>query len=1130
MSTPALHFLGWDKPAIELVAERLLSHLTDPNTASQYRRATVVVPTAESGRRLREYMAEKKAGKAILMPTITLVDHLISPQGVNMATQEETLAAWLQVLNSGSGNPVALYAPLIPRMPKHHRERWAVGVAHKLMALHSRLEKEEITVDRVTGLLQKREAAVADSLQRLGKNQESERKALTARQAALSQEQVRWRKLGEIFSKVDSVLQHTFNRTPGHEARATLVENPQPIKNSKLLIFACVPEFSPQMARYLRNLHSQAICQVDMWVHAPNTPEYLARFDSLGRPLETYWASEDCHIDIPQAIGFADEEQTMVDNAASTIHLVDGADELAAEALRLAGGFHSDQVVISTGNPSYTPALVGAFSSTTRDTPWRLYAPEGRNLLATDVGILPEQLANYCAAQQNRFEFEEHAGGMGEMNAFLALLCNRALQHVLGAPPEVRANLQHHIEKLREALLPATSDTLCQYLNPAQELPTRGYRNLEYLARERSSVYYEYAKSVKKFATACCHIQTLPAQFKSLFTGLLRHYNDEFLGAAVQKFCKKLGKYLTPDTLPHFRDASTLLEVLRHEAQSAADGVQNKNARAMTVGNVMGWRELPFSHGERTIIAAMHDGCIPEPVQEDDFLPESLCDELGIRHEKFRMARDSYLLASVLSSRTPGSVHFILTRQNPDGSAVAPSALLLRCQKELLPQRARFLFAESSIVSAMPVIPVCPLKQAENSLPEGEKIRPGILESIDCIARGIDNPFKRSSRTYSPTLLGGFLQCPLSFWLKHLFGLDAGNAYDDEKSELESNEYGTIMHAILEHVVRELPCEAKLRERFPHASDKSQLIAAVEQLALDTMQAEWSKVYMPTQTRLTQPLPLELQLQNIEKSLHDFACRHVQDLLEGWVNIACEKVLTPTLTLSNGETVQFKMTADRIDRHEDGHWRIIDYKTSTNEKKPIKQHFDALEEGEASPFCRFMNTADYTFPVIKTEYTNKSGEYSAKYYHWKDVQLMLYAYGLRQLNAKDLRGDLPDEPLAHVMPDLFYYNLQTKTQRMQCFPLIESGCLISIIGQGGSKWNFAHTPKELLDNAMQTVDSAIRMMQDGVCLFSAESLRLKSRPYSRLTGESWDKNAPRFGAISAQCDPRSMFNLPELDI
>lgn len=1128
MSAPELHFLGWERPAIELVADKILAGLTNPETADTYRRATVVVPTAESGRRLREYMAER-AGKAILMPRITLVNHLISPAGDDVATQEETLAAWLQILNSGAGNPVALYAPLIPRMPNHHRERWAVGVAHKLMALRTRLEKEEVSIDRVTGLLQKREDEVTSSIKLLPPEQEAERKTLRARQAVLAQEQIRWRKLGEIFSKVDSVLKHTFKRTPSNDARDRLVANPQPLKSSKLLILACVPEFSPQMARYLCKLHSQAICQVEIWVHAPDTSEYHARFDFLGRPKESYWASADCHIHIPQALVLTDAAQNKVDNTTSTIHLVDGADELAAEALRLAGELDSNQVVISTGDPNYTPAIVGAFGRAAQGEQWRLHAPEGRSLLGTDVGILPEQLANYCAARQNLYASDPAEGGMGEMHAFLSLLCNRALQHVLEAPPEVTANIQHHIEKLREALLPATSATLCQYLDPAHTLPTQGYRNLEYLAKERCSAYHNYAQKVAEFATACCHFPTLPTALKTLFAELLRHYKESPIGAAVKQLCKKLNAYVQPNLLVRFRDAASLLEVLRHEAQNAAAGTQDENTRAKTVGSVMGWREIPFSRGERIIIAAMHDGCIPEPVEEDDFLPESLCLELGIRHEKFRMARDSYLLSSILSSHSPGNVHFIITRQNPDGTAVAPSSLLMRCGNEL-PQRARTLFAESTTVAAMPVIPVCPLRQAKNSLGEGEKLPPGILESIESIAPGMANPFKQGNRTYSPTLLGGFLQCPLSFWLKHLFGLDAGNLYDEDKSELESNEYGTLMHAILEHVVNTLSSQEKLLAHFPSASGKEQLIAAVEQFALDTMQAEWSKVYMPTHTRHTQPLPLELQLRNMEKSLHDFACRHVQDLLDGWQNIACEKVLTPTFTLSSGQTVRFKMTADRIDRHEDGHWRIIDYKTSADDKKPLKQHFDELEDGEDSPFFRFMNTAQYPFPLVKAERTNSKGEYTARFYHWKDVQLMLYAYGLRQLNAKELCDTLPDESLAHVMPDLFYYNLQTKTQSMQCFPLIEAGCLEKIPGRSKTTWHFAHTPKELLDNAMQTVDSAIRMIQDGVCLFSAEALRLKNRPYSKLTGDNWDKNAPRFGAISAQSDPRSMFNLPELDI
>ena len=118
MNTPERIFLGWDRPAIELVAEKLLEGLSNPQTAAQYRRATVVVPTEGSGRRLREYMAEK-AGKALLMPSITLAGHLIPDEYPGAATEMETLTAWLQVLSAEGADPVAQYAPLIPAARKH---------------------------------------------------------------------------------------------------------------------------------------------------------------------------------------------------------------------------------------------------------------------------------------------------------------------------------------------------------------------------------------------------------------------------------------------------------------------------------------------------------------------------------------------------------------------------------------------------------------------------------------------------------------------------------------------------------------------------------------------------------------------------------------------------------------------------------------------------------------------------------------------------------------------------------------------------------------------------------------------------------------------------------------------------
>ena len=164
MNTPKIEFLGWDEPAIKLVAERLHKGLTNLQTAAQYRRATVVVPTAESGRRLREYMAEKAKNKALLLPRIILAGQLIPAQGEKILTETEMLTVWLQLLISINNDTLKQYAPLIPHRPETHIEKWAIGVAHKLIALRNRLEQEEITYDSVTGHLARMESGIDSTL------------------------------------------------------------------------------------------------------------------------------------------------------------------------------------------------------------------------------------------------------------------------------------------------------------------------------------------------------------------------------------------------------------------------------------------------------------------------------------------------------------------------------------------------------------------------------------------------------------------------------------------------------------------------------------------------------------------------------------------------------------------------------------------------------------------------------------------------------------------------------------------------------------------------------------------------------------------------------------------------------
>lgn len=1105
-----IEWLGWDKPAIELVAKRLLK-LREERPES-FRRALLVLPTAESARRLREYMAVKVRDEAktatapILMPRVMQLGHLLDETGPNVATEQETLAAWLTILCKEGEDPVAAYAPLIARRPEKHIARWAVGTAFKLMQLRQQLEQEDVSCDAVTHLLERKHDLAAD---------EPSERVRAARQKAFGQEKLRWRKLGELFARVDALLE---KKTP-QQAREELIQHPAWPGKSRLMILACVPELSPQLKRYLNNLHGTNEGEVHIWVNAPK--EEAKNFDTFGMPTEA-WCG--CDVQVPDALVFQDEMH--VDADRSTLHLVDDAEELAQEAVRLTAGLASDEVMVAVGDTAYTPAIIGAFESAAEDeegksTGWNLYAPEGRTLLTTEVGRLPDLLADLCSAREEFRVSDEDEGGMAELNAFTALLCNGALQRALKAPYTVSVGLQKHIEALRNQLLPATTAALCDMLNLAAPLPSEGNISLQILEKQRCEDYYEYVCKARRWADACCNINTVSDKLIKLADRLINLYAESSLKKPVDKLAHLMLQVSDASFVRSVGDISLLLETLRRKAEDAATGVQNTEERHISVGDVYGWREVPFAAEKRIILAALHDGCVPEPARGSEFLPASLCEELGIRSDASRTARDTFLFTALLAGREAGQVHIIITRQNPDGSGAAPSSLLLRCGKEL-PQRARVLFAEAPAKSTPAVVPSMPLFHADTR--GREHITPGEMESIAEIALGKPNPFAKKERdadgterykkTFSPSSLSLFLQCPLSFWMKHLYELDAADIYEEDKCETAANDYGTLMHSILQKTVLRYPSKEAL-VAAAGTEDKAALCDYLSGEVLEICRAEWKRCYAPARFRGAMPLPLMVQETSMEQTLCDFARRHVEDLEAGWCNIACEYELTPTLTLSNGERVRFKMTADRIDRRNDGTWRIIDYKTSSGEKKPFDVHLEKVNGGEEAPFYRFMNAAGYHFePVIDN---------NSHHYRWANVQLMLYAFGLRQINPKQLKEGLSETSLSEVMPELFYYTLQGNTQELTCHDFLKDAA--KKLGLSAEQLPAEH----LLANAMQTVDSAIRMITDGMCLFSAESLG-NTAPYSQLRDIRDSNTIPRFGGISPQRDPRSLFCLPALQI
>ena len=338
MSTPKLHFLGWDKPAIELVAEKLLADLSNPATAARYRRATVVVPTRESGRRLREYMAEK-AGNPILMPNIKQASRLISFEKTYSDIQE--YAAWIQVLNNHI--PQEDWPTLFPSPPRSQLS-WSHGIGHQLMQLHSKLDEACLSPEQI--------AKDFDA-------QNNEREA------------ARWSEIADIFHKVESLLS-AWGFTSEAKLRQAAFQATVDKLAGHLLIVACLPQMTERFRRLLDAV-TQRQGDVHIYIHAPA--------EHQGKCLRGFFHAR---YGTPLAI-WKDEPINIPDDA---LHIVADGGGMTVAALRACEHNTSEQVVLGCCDASFAPMLRQGFSN----AGWPLNMPEGRSFLTTDAGQLAGQL------------------------------------------------------------------------------------------------------------------------------------------------------------------------------------------------------------------------------------------------------------------------------------------------------------------------------------------------------------------------------------------------------------------------------------------------------------------------------------------------------------------------------------------------------------------------------------------------------------------------------------------------------------------------------------------------------------------------------------------------------------------
>lgn len=331
---------------------------------------------------------------------------------------------------------------------------------------------------------------------------------------------------------------------------------------------------------------------------------------------------------------------------------------------------------------------------------------------------------------------------------------------------------------------------------------------------------------------------------------------------------------------------SLLMRRLRMESYHAE--------RTDAVLDIEGWLELPWNDAQVLIVTGMNEGMVPDGRLSDAVLPDSLRNQLGLRDDESRLARDAFLMTTLVESRRcDGRTFFLLGKTSATGDPLKPSRLLFRCPDEELVERAELLFREA------------------------REVRPNVASSasfaLDPSPMDERSRERLARRKLSVTAFRDYLVCPFRFYLKHVLEM---SSLSDDKVGMDELDFGNMMHSVLEEMGRtgiwKCTDESRLRGFFNDELDK-------------WMIARMGKV---------RPLPVEVALDAARQRLGAFAVEQVALVQEGWEIIHTEQKVEIEL---NGMVVGGKI--DRVDRHAgSGAIRVLDYKTSDRAKTPFEAH------------------------------------------------------------------------------------------------------------------------------------------------------------------------------------------------
>jgi ATP-dependent helicase/nuclease subunit B len=319
---------------------------------------------------------------------------------------------------------------------------------------------------------------------------------------------------------------------------------------------------------------------------------------------------------------------------------------------------------------------------------------------------------------------------------------------------------------------------------------------------------------------------------------------------------------------------------------------------------LLGWLELPLEDTPVLIVTSFNEPYVPSSVDADLFLPNRLRQHLGIIDNDRRCARDSYALSSMLASRE--RVVLIAARRDGRGDPLLPSRLGLACEPEAIARRIEAFFEPRQVPHPLPAFGAVAVIDGTTPINQLVVPRP----------RPLDEP----KRVLSVTSFRDYLLCPYRYYLRHVLGL---GAMDDDVEELSGADFGNLLHDVLADFGR-----SDLKD----STDAGRICEDLVERFQDLARRRFGNY---------RPAAVAVQIEQAMARLEAFAAWQAGWAAQGWSITMVEQpegnVPVP-FPIDGGRSIWLRGRIDRIDRHADGRWALLDYKSGEKGEPPEKTH------------------------------------------------------------------------------------------------------------------------------------------------------------------------------------------------